>query len=399
MRHINYHFSLLFLCGIYLLGISLFPFPASAANDLEISGWIPYWRSSQGANDAKRHLHELTSVHPFGFAVKEDGRLNDLAKLSKNHWKRLFKEARKKDVLIIPTVMWSDGASIHTILSDSSLRKKHIREIVRMVEKGGYDGVDIDYESKLAATKDSFSLFLKELKKSLDDKMLTCAIEARTPPDSLYRTIPAQLEYANDLVEIGKYCDRVQVMAYDQRRADIKLNEVRMGAPYMPVADVNWVRKAVTFMSISIPKEKLVIGVPTYGHEYEVTVAPNWYKSYARIRALNPDAALALAKEKDIFPSRNGAGEMSFSYWSLPPAKAQISAKIPKAASDGDVIAAKALSYANSTGRTLTVNTVWWSDAEAIRQKVELAKELGVAGVALFKIDGEEDRKVWDLFE
>jgi peptidoglycan hydrolase-like protein with peptidoglycan-binding domain len=40
-----------------------------------------------------------------------------------------------------------------------------------------------------------------------------------------------------------------------------------------------------------------------------------------------------------------------------------------------------------------------WSDAEAIKQKMELAKELGVRGVAIFKIDDGQDPELWNVLE
>ncbi|MEK7579569.1 MAG: glycosyl hydrolase family 18 protein [Patescibacteria group bacterium] len=374
--------------------------PLFAASSLEVSGWIPYWRVSGGTRDARTHIDALTEIHPFGYVVTEDGGLDDLAGLKKSAWKRLFTKARGSDVRVIPTVMWSDGTNIHTILSDPKLRAAHIKKIVSMVKKGGFDGVDIDYEAKLTKTKDSFSLFLKELKTALPGKMLTCAIEARTPADSLYRTVPATIEYSNDLVAIGKYCDRVQIMTYDQRRADIKLNDARKGAPYMPVADIDWVRKVVEHMLLSIPKEKLVLGIATYGHEYEVTVAPQWFRDYRRIRALNPKDALDIADDENITPSRNSAGEMSISY--LPSSSNIVFPKtlsIPKNTSSGNKVAAQALAYANMTGVPVTFNFISWSDAGAIGDKINLVEEFDLRGVALFKIDGEEDRDIWDILE
>jgi len=40
-----------------------------------------------------------------------------------------------------------------------------------------------------------------------------------------------------------------------------------------------------------------------------------------------------------------------------------------------------------------------WSDAEAIAEKVELARKLGVRGVAVFKFDGGEDPEMWEILK
>lgn len=384
----------IFLCFFF----SLFPLSAFATGDLEISGWIPYWSGTKGPKDAQKHLKFLNEIHPFGYSMKSDGTLGDLMGIDKGAWEKLIAAARAKDVLVTPTVMASDGALIHKILSDSVKRANHIQKIALMVEKGGFDGVNIDYEAKRAETKDYYSRFLKELKAAIGDKRLICAIEPRTPPESLYKNIPTNLQYANDYTEIGEHCDTVEIMGYDQQRADIKLNAARTGAPYMPVADIDWVRKVVNVTALSIPKEKLVLGVPTYGTEYGVTVSPNWYQGYKRIRAVNPDTAITLMKKQKAKASRNSAGEMAFTYATKSTAKIK-SYGVPNGTTEGNKIAAQALAYANATGKSTVFTVVSWSDAEAIEAKVDLAKELGLRGIAIFKIDGQEDPSMWNVLE
>ncbi len=389
-----------YFLGILLCVTVLFPFSASAAQDLEVAGWIPYWRADQGIRDAKKHLDQIDALYPFVFTLKNDGSLKDLGKLSGRSWKSLFSAARSEDIEIIPTVMTSDGYLVHTLLSDSKSRRAHIKEIVKMVERGRYDGVGIDYETKRAETKDFFSLFLKELKKELHGKILTCTIEARTPPESLYKVVPDTIAYSNDYKEIGKHCDRIDIMAYDQQRADLKLNEAKAGEPYMPVADADWVEKVVALAVASLPKEKLVLGIASYGNHYAITVAPDWYRDYRRIGALNVPDILDVAKEYKVKPSRNRAGEMSFSY--IPKSshvKLSKSLKIPKDTKSGNVVAARALAHANKTGEEVTFNYASYSDAGAMEAKIDLAKKYGLLGIAFFKIDGEEDQAVWKALE
>jgi spore germination protein YaaH len=378
---------------------SALPAPLFArTSDLEVAGWIPYWRAEQGIRDAQKHLDTLTAIHPFVYTVTNDGTLKGLSDLKTSRWSSLFKAAKRNHVQIIPTVMWSTPDSMHLVLGSPDTRKKHIAAIVALVKEGRFDGVDIDYEGKFVSTKDVFSLFLKELKHALGAKVLTCAIEPRTPADSLYAVVPDTIPSATDFAAVGTYCDRVEIMAYDQGRTDIKLDAQRKGEPYVPVADIDWVRKVITLAQKDIPKEKILIGVPTYGHEYEVLVSPEWYQTYLRQWSLNPSYALDVARKAGVTPSRNKAGEMSFSY--LPDGMSlsfPSSLSIPADTSSGNMLAARTLAYANATGKSFLINVVWWSDAEAIRQKADLARELGLAGIALFKIDGGEDQKLWGM--
>lgn len=401
MRHLFYTKCMKRTLSTFLLSaflVSAFPVSTQAA-DLEVSGWIPYWKVSEGTKDARKHLDELTEINPFGYGVKSDGKLNDLAGLSKSTWKKLFKEAREEDIEIIPTVMWSDTANIYRILSDEKLREKHVKAIADMVKKGKYDGVDIDYEGKSAATRPYYSLFLKELKSTLRGKVLACTTEARTPPESLYRTVPATIEYANDYKELDRYCDRVRLMTYDQQRADLKLNDARSGQPYMPIADPDWVKKVIELALKSFDKDKITLGVATYGFEYTLTVSPNWYQSYVKKWSVTDAYAKDLADDLHIDPLRNSAGELSFSYISTTtPSVIPSNIKAPRSTPEGNEAAARALAYANATGMTTTVNLLWWSDAEAIEDKVKLAKEYGLRGISIFKVDGTEDQDLWDLF-
>ncbi|MEN9390398.1 MAG: hypothetical protein RLZZ283_498, partial [Candidatus Parcubacteria bacterium] len=212
------------------------------AAQLEVSGWIPYWGAATGTVDVSQHFDQLTEVNPFGYSVKSNGTLVDTFGVERGVWPAFMAEAKKKKVRVIPTVMWSDGEAIHKILSNTEKRRALATEIADLVKKKGYDGIDINFEGKQARTKEYFSLFLKGLYTKMGNKWVMCSIEARTPLDSRYLGTPpaSATQYANDHVQIGKYCDRVRIMAYDQGTADLRLNSTR-SAPYVAVADAAWV--------------------------------------------------------------------------------------------------------------------------------------------------------------
>jgi spore germination protein YaaH len=389
----NFRFYFVFIFFM-LLPVQLF----AATKPLEISGWIPYWRTATGTVDALAHIDAFTEISPFGYTVKKDGSLYDAMKIASSSIDTLLVAAKAKHIKIIPTVMWSDGDTIEAILKNKASRTAHIKSIVAMVKSNNFDGVDIDYEGKNASTRPYFSAFLKELYYAIGAKpLLVCTIESRTPLADRFDKIPATIEYANDLPTINKYCDRVRVMTYDQGRIDLRLN-ASSTPPYMPVADTRWVEKVIRLMSKNIAKSKISIGVATYGYESEVTTNPSGSLAYKIKWSFNPKYATDIANTLGITPTRNDGGELNFVY-----NPAQLVAPVPTSdpvmnnnPEAGSVIGGAGMVATSSAPvqRLLT-----WSDAQAIKDKVTLAKKLGVRGIAIFKIDGGEDQGIWSVLK
>ncbi|MDO8552048.1 MAG: glycosyl hydrolase family 18 protein [bacterium] len=394
---------------------------------VEVSGWIPYWRTATGTADAMQHLDVFTEINPFVYTVKLDGTLYDAGKMGEEPWLSLQKAAQAKKIRYIPTVMWSNAEAMHRILSKQKTRIALEDEITALVKEKGFDGIDIDFEGKKAETKTYFSTFLKGLYQRMGKKWVMCTIESRTPIADRYFGVTPPKDagiYSNDFVAINKYCDRVRIMAYDQQGIDLALADKHKSELYAPVADTEWVEKTMKFIAKTISKKKLVIGVPTYGYEYDVTAYADGYV-YDLLWSFNPGYALPIAKAYGLSPVRSSTGELNFSYTptstiaSLPPPEASTTPVMisadetsasglpPSEASTtpmtaltlGNEAAKFALYIASSTNTHLTFRSMWWSDAEAIKRKIELAKKLGVRGIAIFKIDGGEDPGIWNVLK
>lgn len=383
-----------FILFLLLSAVFTPAFSAHAAAKLEVSGWIPYWKTASGTAEVSAHLSTFKEINPFGYTVRADGTLADTAKLSQEPWLSLQKAAQAKKIRYIPTLMWSDGEAIHKILSVQSTRIALAQRIADLVNEKGYDGIDIDFESKKAETKEYFATFLKGLYMRMGNKWVMCSIEARTPLDSRYEGTPpaSATMYVNDFVAINKYCDRVRIMAYDQRTFDVKLNKAGAG-PYIPVSDIAWVEKVINLTAKDIKKSKLVIGIPTYGHEYAVTPLADGKFKYDRKWAFNPQYAFDLMAKYQPMVTRNRAGEMSFTYTPV------VEPSSAPAAADPTTVEVAPATAVSGTAVAPPYHIVWWSDAKAVEDKINLAKKLGVRGVALFKIDGAQDPSIWDILK
>ncbi|TSC68427.1 MAG: copper amine oxidase domain-containing protein [Parcubacteria group bacterium Gr01-1014_56] len=370
------------------------PSLASAAplkSTLEISGWMPYWRTATSTQDVLPHLDSLTTVHPFGYTLTEEGILFDALVIHDEPWPSFIAAARAKRVRVIPTVMSGNGELLHKLLSNYESRIKLEDDITALVMENNFDGIDIDFEAKLVETKPYFSLFLKGLYQRMGKKWVYCTIESRTPISSRYPNGNAPADagvYSNDYVAINKYCDRVQLMVYDQGQVDRKLSAAATG-PYAPVADPLWAKKVVTLAAQTISKRKLVLGVPTYGYEWAVTPLLEKGYEYDLLWSFNPRYALEFAASHGLVPERNIAGELSFTYSPSMPTSTPMTLGVPTAAT----------AVGPALAERQPFNIMWWSDSISVAQKIGIAKELGIRGVAIFKFDGGEDQRIWDVLK
>ncbi|QQG38283.1 MAG: peptidoglycan-binding protein [Candidatus Kaiserbacteria bacterium] len=389
MKRLPFFVVAIFLC------IPLAASAATLSRPFEVSGWIPYWRTATGTADVLPRLNLLTEVNPFVYTLKSDGTLLDNGSLDQEPWLTLRAQAKAQGVRFVPTVMTGNGDLLHDLLSNQAKRIALEDRIAALVKEQGFDGIDIDFEGKKAADKDYFSTFLKGLYQRMGDKWVMCTIESRTPQaDRYYGTTPpadAGL-FANDLREVNKYCDRVRIMAYDQQGIDLKLlaDAEAKGQLYAPVGDPAWVEKVVNLMAQDIARNKIMIGVPTYGYEYDVTAYANNEYVYDILWTFNPGYAGPIAAQYGITPERASWGEMYFTYLNA-------ATSTPPVSSIGaSQVAAAASAFSTSGNTNSRFRLMVWPDAQSVADRIALAKKLGVRGVSVFKFDGGQDPNIWN---
>lgn len=387
--------------GILLLLLLWVVFPSYVkAAGPEVAGWVPYWIEDSGVESVIDNIDEIDIIYPFVYEVEGLGEIVAKVDFDRGVWEDLIDEADDERVEVIPTIAWFDGDAIHEVLSDSRKRKALIRDIEDLVDDNNFDGINIDFENKNAETIDYFSRFLKDLNKVLGRDSLSCAIEARMRPEHRWRTVPDTILYANDYKAINKHCDWVELMTYDQGRADILLNEQRRGVPYSPVSDIDWVEHVLEFALEDIDADKIMLGIPTYGRAFDVTVAPDWYRDYKVVASVDHSRAVVLANDIYNVPiGRTAGGEAVITYFPEDSVwKIFNQLPTPAGTPPGYEAAAKALLVANIANVEIPVRILTWGDAIASEDKLDLAKEYDLKGVAFFKFDGEEDEDIWKLF-
>ncbi len=376
---------------IIFTAISITP-PQAEAAKFYYAGWLPFWKKQNGAMDISTNVYKFQEISPFSYEVRPNGTLIDSLKLKEGFWPAWLSAVRDAGVKNIPTIAWFDGPGLHKLLSNKKKRIAHEDIIAKLVKDMKFDGIDIDYEAKLPETKDYFSTFLYGLAIRLHPmgKILSCTIESRMPLDSLRGGVPKEeVKRANDFKALNKYCDQIRIMAYDQGLVDGKLNVSKgNGKLYAPVADPDWAKKLIQEATKEISPKKIMLGIPTYGYEYEVSWE-NGYLTYMRLRSHTFFQAINRAVAVGALQERNSAGEYSFTYATStsvgsvsPSLTFRVSSTLPAV-------------IASNNAKGLYTRFVSFSDADSAAQKIALAKKMGLRGVVFFKFDGEQDPFLW----
>lgn len=359
--------------------------PLKNGREFLYGAWLPYWKEKEALAEIFSNIQKFNELSPFSYEVSSDGKLIDKFKINDELWVKFLNEHKNSRLKIIPTIAWFNRNQIHEILKNPKTRESHIEEIVSLVETKNFDGIDIDYENKKAETSISFSKFIKSLSEKLhkNKKILSCSVEARTPLASRLKVIPKDFKYANDYYVLSKYCDEVRVLAYGQGKIDLLLNEKKgnKGKFYAPVSDNDWVEKVIKETKRYIVPQKIMLGIPTFGYEYEYKKSDNGKIVYEKIRSVTYKSAVDLASSLNLKPARNSAYELSFTYAT----SSLIENKNTVATSTENL-------FATST------RLVVFNDAVSMSDKIKIAKKHKFRGVVFFKFDGETDSELWKKF-
>jgi len=333
---------------------------------LPLDAWAPYWALDESAPEIGARAGSLRQVSPFWFTATGVSTIVEDPNAKDEPTGEFLKRAR--GVEVVPSIVdATDPGVMAGILTDPTTRAQHVKAIVDFAEKGGYDGVDIDYErfafsdgrDTWPSTRPAWVAFITELGAALhaDGRILTVSV----PPVYDAGQTDASGYWVYDYGAIAPHVDAIRIMAYDYS----------VPAPG-PIAPVAFVQQAIdgAIAATGAPK-KLVLGVPAYGRNWAVAT-----EGTCPTGVDVPGTTSVTARGVDDLVAKRGAtpvydavaGEWSFEY--------------PFEISDG-------------TTTCVQTRRVHYVDAAGVRQRIDLARQAGLGGTALWAL-GFEDDAVWD---
>lgn len=245
----------LFGVGLVLIALLASPWIVSGQTQPPeswcVSVWYPSSEHPAGLDSITAHSDVIDEVNPFWYAAAADGTIalhpgaEDADKLAA--W-------RAAGLLILPTIANASPLAI----SDLQTRAAHIAQIVVLVERMDYDGIDIDYEEFPLSTRDAFSDFIESLAEQLhaNGRLLSIAVHAKTTDNPGWEGAAAQ-----DWARLAPAVDIFRIMTYDYHS--------RASRDPGPIGPPGWSSEVLAYAATVTDLGKVRLGLHFYGYRWQ----------------------------------------------------------------------------------------------------------------------------------
>ena len=314
--------------------------------ELTVNGYCYPSIRDEALADALPHL---TFLSVFACHVAADGVLTPM-----RGDERVIERAKAAGVrphMVIANLEEGKGfqpETVRALLESPAAQVRLLQGCVALMQEKGYTGLDVDFEYVPAAVRDSLGCFLAKARAWMHDEgfLLTSAVPAKIADNQ-----PGLLYEGFDFWAQGKYNDYVTLMTYDFHH---------QGGPPGAVAPIDGVRRAVEFAMSRIPKDKILMGIPNYGYDWKIPHQPG-----TSATVVNNPGAVAIAMRSGVNIQFD---EKAQTPW---------------------------FRYTDANGQA---REIWFEDARSIRAKLELVRELGIAGVSYWTVNNPFAAN-WTLLE
>jgi spore germination protein len=234
-----------------------------------------------------------------------------------------------------------DAKITHSILNHARPRARAISEMMKLVQHWGYSGINIDFESIDHTDRKAMTSFVHDVAQKMRAAGLLTVVSV---PAELKDNPEDSWTGAFDFAALGQNADILQVMTYDENGP--------WGSPG-PVAGLNWVEPCIVFSVSAVAPNKLSLGIPAYGYDWNMTAKTGVQVFWKDIPAL--------ISKTGATPQWDSASSSPF------------------------------FTYHATDGSS---HVVWYEDEKSIPLKSALAVSYKLAGVSVFAL-GYDDLRFW----
>ncbi|CAI9413472.1 glycosyl hydrolase family 18 protein [Nocardioides sp. T2.26MG-1] len=313
-----------------VLGLLLLvPTTATAArpDGLEVTGWI-----LQTSPDrlVARNAHGLSTLSVAGVSINATG--SRVGGPNENAQRLLAAAHRHGLAAELLLSNYSDRledfdrVALHRMLSDPAKIASVASRVAADVTDQGWDSVNVDLEGVRASDADGLVTLVEELQARMPEERTVSIDVSASTSLRVYR------ERGYLLADLAEAADVIAVMTYD-------MHGPSWSAPG-PIGPLPWQRDALDALLSVVPAEQVLLGVSGYGYSWPTR---------------GTGRSLTLRQVRGLV-ARDGAT----AHWR------------PK--------------LGEWTARLSNGTVLWWSDARSYARRVELAREYGVRGLAVWRL-------------
>ena len=224
-----------------------------------------------------------------------------------------------------------------TLLRDEAAQQRLIDEILANMRAKNYQGLDVDFEFIGREGAALYADFVRRLHDRLSPLgyEVVVALAPKTSADQ-----PGSLYEGHDYAALGAAADGVLLMTYE------------WGYTYGPplsVAPIPSVRAVQDYAVTEIPREKIFMGIPTYGYDWPLP----YERGVTMARSLSPVEAVDLARRYGAQIQYDTASKTPF------------------------------FNYTDENGQ---LHEVWFEDPRSMKAKLDLVGEYGFRGVGYWNL-------------
>ncbi len=314
------------------------PEPQPPAAQPHMLRWL-YMVGNELPDAVRQHPERVDVLSPAWFHFDDHGNIYG------SDWPAVTGFAREHGIKVMPIVANGEFEEdvAHDIFIDARNQTRALDGLSWLVNNFGYDGIDIDFENMYSSDRNLFSGFMHNVYARVHNengKLVTIALASKT--NDTYVGFAGPFDYAG----LAPNFDLAVVMTYDEHYA---------GGEAGPVASIQWVEDVIKYATRFIPAYKLLIGLPFYGYNWNLSVG-GW------ARAMSYDEIV-----RTVFAHGPGI-QMD------PVSKTPV------------------YTYDSGSG----VRQIWFENSTSLGYKLELAARYGLAGWGAWR-GGMEDQNFWNL--
>lgn len=335
----------LWVCMALSAIIVFFTYAKADAAEKMVLGYTT-WDAASDQSLAAHHEY-INSIATDTFAFNENGNIigdspeNQLALAKKYNIKTWAVISNYSEA-----IQDFDGDLASKVMKNATIKKRFASQLVKLAKEHGYHGVNIDFEAVFPNERADYSSFIQYVADTLKKEQIQTmvSVPAKSADDQ-----EDEWSWPYDYAKIGRAADYVQVMTYDEHGSWSEPGSV---------ASMGWITSSLDFAVQEIRADKVVMGIPAYGYDWDETNQENnTMKQWNEIQSLIKETGARPVYDKQT-------ASMTFS-------------------------------YVDQKGHQ---HVVWYENEDTVEMKSRLSVEYQIAGVSVYAL-GHESESFWQAVQ